>query len=326
MKTTSYRLAHIALALFLFCIADLSAIALDKDEKWVQDWIRRAESGDEISQILLGLHYQHEDEYEEAFKWFLKAAKQNNPFACRQVGLTYEHGTTGVVQDYQEAINWYQKSIQNGGTDAMYNLGVMYHTGRGVTPDSQLAIVYYRRASDESEYGCRDAENLLGGLYYYGVFVPQSYKEASTWYHKAAENGSAPSQFQLAQMYSLGKGIVQDYKKSVKWYRRVAQQDYVAAQYFVGLALYEGKGVPQDYVKAHMWFNLAGAHDTHNLIDVHKHIPKDARKQRDVVAEWLAPSQLAQAQQLAREWKPIDERYEILIKRLNTDKKKTTNE
>jgi uncharacterized protein len=54
-----------------------------------------------------------------------------------------------------------------------------------------------------------------------------------------------------------------------------------------------GQGVPQDYVIAHMWFNLAasGGH-------------KNAVQGRDMVAAKMAPAQLAEAQKLAREWKP----------------------
>jgi uncharacterized protein len=54
-----------------------------------------------------------------------------------------------------------------------------------------------------------------------------------------------------------------------------------------------GGGVPQDYVIAHMWFNLAAASGD-----------KDAVKARDVVAAKMAPTQIAEAQKLAREWKP----------------------
>jgi TPR repeat protein len=54
-----------------------------------------------------------------------------------------------------------------------------------------------------------------------------------------------------------------------------------------------GQGVPQDYVWAHMWFNIAAAKgDT------------DAVKNRDMVAAKMKPAQIAEAQKLARDWKP----------------------
>ena len=55
--------------------------------------------------------------------------------------------------------------------------------------------------------------------------------------------------------------------------------------------------MPQDYTQAHMWFNLAAAN-----------LPKEARdiavRNRDRVAAKMTPAQIAEAQKLAREWKP----------------------
>ncbi len=53
------------------------------------------------------------------------------------------------------------------------------------------------------------------------------------------------------------------------------------------------KGVTQDYVHAHMWYSLAAAGGE-----------KVASKWRDILAEKMTPDQIAEAQKLAREWKP----------------------
>ncbi|TNI09519.1 hypothetical protein CF134_21615 [Aeromonas salmonicida] len=34
-------------------------------------------------------------------------------------------------------------------------------------------------------------------MYYYGIGVPQDYKQAITWFHKAAEQGIAIAQYSL---------------------------------------------------------------------------------------------------------------------------------
>ncbi len=54
-----------------------------------------------------------------------------------------------------------------------------------------------------------------------------------------------------------------------------------------------GLGVTQDYVRAHKWFNIAAARGY-----------ADAAKSRDMVAKLMTPAQIAEAQRLAREWKP----------------------
>jgi uncharacterized protein len=67
-------------------------------------------------------------------------------------------------------------------------------------------------------------------------------------------------------------------------------------QTVLGGAYYNGEGVPQDYVLAHMWFNLA-ASSSGPL----SHI---AAYNREVVESKMTPAQIAEAQKLAREWKP----------------------
>ena len=57
----------------------------------------------------------------------------------------------------------------------------------------------------------------------------------------------------------------------------------------------QGVGVPQDHVLAHMWFNLSAAQGDD---------PQQAGKYRDSMAGKMTPDQLAEAQRLAREWKP----------------------
>ena len=65
-----------------------------------------------------------------------------------------------------------------------------------------------------------------------------------------------------------------------------------------------GRGVPQDYVRAHMWLNLAAAR-TPAGEDHDK-----AVNNRNAVAERMTPAQIAEAQKLAREWRPRGEQGE----------------
>jgi TPR repeat protein len=116
---------------------------------------------------------------------------------------------------------------------------------------------------------------------------------AVKWYNKTAEQDYANAQFNLGTMYENGQGVPQDYKEAVKRYREAAEQGHAGAQNNLGLMYAQGQGVPQDYVQAHMWLNLAAASGQ-----------EDPVKNRGIVADMMTPSQIEQAQQLAREWKP----------------------
>jgi TPR repeat protein len=55
----------------------------------------------------------------------------------------------------------------------------------------------------------------------------------------------------------------------------------------------EGQGVPEDFVQAHKWYNLATVNGD-----------KPAAELRDALAKQMTPAQIAEAKNLAREWKP----------------------
>uniref|UniRef100_A0A914V047 Sel1 repeat family protein n=1 Tax=Plectus sambesii TaxID=2011161 RepID=A0A914V047_9BILA len=67
--------------------------------------------------------------YEEAEKWYRKAAEQEDATAQYQLGLMYEHGM-GVPQSSEEAVKWYKKAAEQGDEKAQYNLGLMYKKGK----------------------------------------------------------------------------------------------------------------------------------------------------------------------------------------------------
>ena len=113
------------------------------------------------------------------------------------------------------------------------------------------------------------------------------------WYRLAAEQCDALAQCNLGYMYDTGRGVPQDYKEALRWYRLAAEQGFASAQFNLGLMYDTGQGVPQDCVQAHMWFNLAGAAGD-----------PDGVKNRDIVTAKMTPAQIAEAQRLAREWKP----------------------
>jgi TPR repeat protein len=102
-------------------------------------------------------------------------------------------------------------------------------------------------------------------------------------------------------MYDGGRGVPQDYSAALSWYRKAAEQGNAAAENNLGPLYAYGRGVPQDYVQAYMWFQLAASHFPE------KENRERAIKNRDIIAAEMTPAQIADAQKLAREWKPTRE-------------------
>jgi hypothetical protein len=105
-------------------------------------------------------------------------------------------------------------------------------------------------------------------------------------------------------MYDKRQGIPQNFAEAVKWYRKAAEQGNAEAQYNLGMMYFAGLGVPKDYALAHMWFHLA----TSRYPASEKAKRGRAEVSRDIAASKMTPAQIAEAQRLAREWKPKMER------------------
>ena len=125
------------------------------------------------------------------------------------------------------------------------------------------------------------------------AFQVGDYATALRLFKQEAEQGDGFAQALVGAMYVDGQGVPQDYVEAVKWFRLAAEQGYADAQSNLGYMYFNGQGVPQDYVLAHMWFNLSASQGS-----------SGAASRRDIAASRMTPAQIAEAQQLAREWHP----------------------
>jgi TPR repeat protein len=127
-------------------------------------------------------------------------------------------------------------------------------------------------------------------MYRDGEGVSQNDKTAVKWYTLAAEQGNANAQISLGVMYAKGDGVLQDFATARKWFTLAAEQGDEYAQYNLGVMYYNGEGVLEDYVYAHMWASFAAANGYEHGGEL-----------RDDVAKAMTPSQIQEAQTLARE-------------------------
>jgi TPR repeat protein len=144
-----------------------------------------------------------------------------------------------------------------------------------------------------AEQGNVTAQIVLGSMYDAGIGVIKDDRKALQWYRLAAEQGNADAQFNLGDMYANGQGVTQDDREAVKWLRLAAEQGNASAQSNLGVMYRHGRGVTQDYLRAHMWFNLAAS----KLIGENGQV---ASNNRDRIAKSLKPTQVVQAQEMAK--------------------------
>jgi TPR repeat protein len=242
-----------------------------------------AETGDRNAQYITGLIYSGSGNpnYQEASKWFLKAAEQDVIEAQAKLGTMYANGL-GVVQDYNEAYKWIfiAASKRNKNAEKYKDfLKAKLSSQKIEEIENRIKESLQKKAKEQTApilepqqkgdfYGIleifRAAKNddsemqyNLGQCYFEGLGVVQNYKEANIWLYKAAENDHYEAQCYLGVCCAEGQGIKQDYNEAIKWFRRSAENGNDFAGHKLGLCYYNGLGVEQNYREAYKWFSKA---------------------------------------------------------------------
>ena len=190
-------------------------------------------------------------------------------------------------KDYAAAMRIFLPMAAQGNAGAQYNLGTMYFEGKGVAQDIGAAVNWFKLSAAGGHAG---AQYNLGVMHGEGQHMTQNHVEAKKWYGLAAAQGLPDAQHNLGVMFDRGNGGLQDYAEAVKWYRLAAAQAYANSQFNLGEMYYSGQGVTKDYIRSHMWFNLSAALGN-----------TKGMKRRQDIALIIPPSQLGEAQKLARE-------------------------
>jgi TPR repeat protein len=208
--------------------------------------------------------------------------------------------------DFAAAYRLTRPLADQGNVDAETFLGRMYAAGQGVSPSDAEAEKWLRKAADR---GNAPAQTALGLMYATGEGVPRNDAEAMKWFGQAAEQGDARAQSELGDIYFFGQGVARDYAEAVKWYRKAAEQGLRNAQLLLASMYEHGEGVPQDDVHALMWYSVAATRFPTIVADNRDTAanPDAAAKAQDRIAPRMTPAQIAEAQRLAREWKPVEQ-------------------
>jgi len=148
------------------------------------------------------------------------AALKGDPSAAYEVGLRYAEAR-GVPANFDEAAKWYERAAQAGIVPAIFRIGTLYEKGLSVKKDVDAARRYYITAA---ERGNAKAMHNLAVLEADGGSRGANYKSAAQWFRKAAERGVADSQFNLGILYARGIGVEQNLAESYKWFSLAAAQ------------------------------------------------------------------------------------------------------
>lgn len=240
-----------------------------------------AEKGDPQAQHNLAFQFERQKKYDEAIKWYMRAAEQGYSISEMNLAQMYEKGM-GVKQDFAEAKKWYRKSMERGGGEALYRLaslnektgdypeairlyrrgikqddyramialGEMFEQGRGVKKDEAQAVQLYERAGDRSGW----AQFKLGIMYWQGQGVAKNEAKALQWWQKSADGGNGKAQNNLGFMFDRGIVVQRDYKKALDWYLLAQARSVSQAKGNLEDFFEDGRGAPAEPASAAAWF------------------------------------------------------------------------
>jgi len=232
---------------------------------------QQAEKGDPHAQHNVASMLEREGKYDEAIKWYTRAADQGYRPSQMNIAQMYEKGM-GVVKDTQEArkryrriaeqgdrearyrvaklaaeagdnaeaVPVYERAIRDDDVRAMLDLGEMYESGRGVPKDGARAVALYERAADQSRW----ARYKLGVVYAEGKLVPLDYTKARYWSERSAADHNPEAQNNLGVLYERGLGVKVDYAKARGLYLEAVRGGDPYARNNLDKLMADGRGAP----------------------------------------------------------------------------------
>ncbi|GJM02524.1 MAG: hypothetical protein DHS20C08_10250 [Rhodomicrobium sp.] len=123
-------------------------------------------------------------------------------------------------------LQWGQRPYVAGPLAGVFAVALVYgcfqiylhnRDGRANLAEGYYGVAYDQYIS-EAQAGSKEAQVVIGNLYYLGFGVERDQYEAARWYLKAALEGYIPAQINLGQMYWSGHGVPRNVAKSVGWY------------------------------------------------------------------------------------------------------------
>lgn len=222
-------------------------------------------------------------DYNEAIKWYLKAAEQGDIESYIHIAMCYEKlqnkaqvsyyynkaeekakkGDTETqinlansfkkVGNTEKAIYWYRKAVDNSNkeeryfSDVYFDLADLYEE----SGNTSQAIYFYKKAAAGS-INKDAAQRRLGKYYEEGDGVAQDYNEAILWYSKAAdEDSDLETLLRLSRCYEK----IHNKEKADYWYRKAIESAEQDGNYWQLAEFFEE--VAQDKAKAIYWYRKA---------------------------------------------------------------------
>ncbi|RYD36570.1 MAG: hypothetical protein EOP86_05625 [Verrucomicrobiaceae bacterium] len=145
--------------------------------------------------------------------------------------------------DYARAVKFFAAEAERGNKDAQFALGRIYQDGSGVVQSLPQAEAFYRRAAAQ---GHADAQGNLATI----LLSTSRDQEGLSWLKKGAENGCLRAMVTMANFLVTGTGVPKDPAAAKALLDKAAAAGDGEAYEALSLLYETGTGVPKDPAKA----------------------------------------------------------------------------
>lgn len=227
--------------------------------------VEKAESGDMESQLSLGqLLMTIYNELKDGVPEYVRTRLLRNAF-----------------------VNFHKAATQ-GNVQAKVQLGTMLLEGNGVEQNMEEAFAWYYEAAQAGDSG---AQFAVGYMFKFGYGVPKDIKKSIYWLMESAVQGDPRGQCELGGILLTKNSEYYDSEFGCNWLKQSAEQGYAKAQYMLACMYFIGDGVKQDNSSSYYWSFIAYSQGVN-----------EALSSMEIAKRYMTPAQIAQAQQMARDW------------------------
>ena len=226
-----------------------------------------AEKGDVLAITNLGHALNLIGDYNESFKWTLKAAEMGNETSMLNLSIMYRVGQ-GTKCNVEEAVKWGREIVNLGNIDDGYNLIVSayrYASNKKLRDD----IKAFKYALEGSKMIMRinpepnphdECETIiqLALCYDFGIGTIENKKEALKYYDYCCKCRLGVALYNSACIYAYGKDKeLNDIDKAIKYFKLATTARYADAFYQLGILYQKGEKVEENIELAKYYYARA---------------------------------------------------------------------
>ncbi|MCL1979419.1 MAG: sel1 repeat family protein [Methanomassiliicoccaceae archaeon] len=180
-------------------------------------------------------------------------AEAGNPYARLGLAYMYHHGKE-IDPDPELAMKWYVKSSEVGCSRAKWELAKIFRDGTIVKKNEEMFLLYLRAAADS---GVPEAKVEMGFVYLTGTYLERNEGSAFRRMYSAAVQGNTMAMFMTGYMYGRGIGVLPDISEREQWYIKTGLKGDGELFYWIGRNFEYGLfDVETDLFEAGRWYKM----------------------------------------------------------------------